>query len=366
MDAPSKPPARWYRLTPDRFVIALLVLECLLWLSQRFGWFAFNRHKGWIVLIAVGVVIIAMVVLALAFCVSLLSRWRLQFSIRSLLIMVLVVAVPFSWLATAMRNAKIERDAAAAIRKGGGEVEYEFLGHGNLITTQSRFSPIPPGAEWFFATLEIEFFARVSKVTMHVPITDHDIVLLDQLGDAGGLDVASYVETDDDILRLRRHSHLRGLEVQVSNARVTDAGLQPLNSFSNLKVLSINDCAFITDAGIARLKELKYLDSLELSGQFTNKSLIILATMPNLRRLCLSDTRITDDGFARISQLRNLELLSFRKMRISDAELKQIESLKRLKTLSLAETDVTNAGVERLRKVIPDCSIEAGSHLTAA
>ena len=39
------PKSRWYRLTPDLFVIGLLVVECLLWLSDRYQWFGSNAHK---------------------------------------------------------------------------------------------------------------------------------------------------------------------------------------------------------------------------------------------------------------------------------------------------------------------------------
>ena len=36
MTAPPPTP-RWYHLTPDRFLIGLLVVECLVWLSERFS-----------------------------------------------------------------------------------------------------------------------------------------------------------------------------------------------------------------------------------------------------------------------------------------------------------------------------------------
>ena len=45
------PKPRWYRLTPDRLLIGLLIVECLLWLSERFGWPTW--HKGYAVLTAV-------------------------------------------------------------------------------------------------------------------------------------------------------------------------------------------------------------------------------------------------------------------------------------------------------------------------
>ena len=85
---------RWYRLTPDRFVIGLLVVECLLWLSERFQWFPFNMHKGWTVLIAVAVVGAAFLLMLLWFIASLLVRWRF----RALLVLSIVMAMPCVWL----------------------------------------------------------------------------------------------------------------------------------------------------------------------------------------------------------------------------------------------------------------------------
>ena len=48
-DAPQsscKIRCRWFRSAPDRVVLALLPLEGLLILSERFGWFAFNAAQG--------------------------------------------------------------------------------------------------------------------------------------------------------------------------------------------------------------------------------------------------------------------------------------------------------------------------------
>ena len=57
MDATTQPRTRWFHLTPGRFVVALLAVEVLLWLSERFGWLGW--HKGYAVVTdaaAVGVV----------------------------------------------------------------------------------------------------------------------------------------------------------------------------------------------------------------------------------------------------------------------------------------------------------------------
>ena len=63
------PKTRWYRLTPDRYVIlGLLVVVCLLWLSERFGWLPW--HKGYAVLTALAVVGVTFVGMLLWFIVG--------------------------------------------------------------------------------------------------------------------------------------------------------------------------------------------------------------------------------------------------------------------------------------------------------
>ncbi len=78
--SPPQPKRRWYHLTPARFSIGLLAAQLLLLLSEQFQWFAFNEKKGWTVLIAVGVVGLAVAVMLLwglvCLCESLIdSDW---------------------------------------------------------------------------------------------------------------------------------------------------------------------------------------------------------------------------------------------------------------------------------------------------
>ncbi len=126
MTAPTPQPC-WYRLTLDRLLIGLLAWECLLWLSERFQWFFFNHHRGrdvlltvagvrlaitnWAVLLCVASVGVVFVVVLLWFIVALVFRWRFQFGIRSLLILMLVVAVACSWISWDMRDVERQRRA---------------------------------------------------------------------------------------------------------------------------------------------------------------------------------------------------------------------------------------------------------------
>ena len=65
-------------------------------------------------------------------------RW-FQYSLRTLLLLVLLVSLPLSWLATKIQQKKAERRAVAEIERLGGEVEYDY---------EWGIAPLPPGATW--------------------------------------------------------------------------------------------------------------------------------------------------------------------------------------------------------------------------
>ena len=104
---------RWYRVTPDRLVWLVLVVEGLLWLAERFGCFP----KGYAVLLAVAGVAVAMLLMLLWFAASLVFRWRFQFSIGSLLVLAVVVAMASGWFAVEEKEARERTEAVAGIAK---------------------------------------------------------------------------------------------------------------------------------------------------------------------------------------------------------------------------------------------------------
>ena len=106
----AKPKLRWYRLTPDRLVLLLLAVECLLLLSSLFQWFEFNRHRGWTVLIALACMGATFLVMLLWFIIALIFRRRLRFSILSVLLLVAAVAIPCFWLAVERDKARRQRE----------------------------------------------------------------------------------------------------------------------------------------------------------------------------------------------------------------------------------------------------------------
>ncbi len=116
----AKPKRRWYRLTPDRFLIGLLAAEGLLLLADRFALFGLKRGSGWNVLAAVSLVGLAVLVGLLWLSVSLAFRRRFQYNLWALLVFVLICAIPCSWFVVKMQQARKQREAVEAIVNADG------------------------------------------------------------------------------------------------------------------------------------------------------------------------------------------------------------------------------------------------------
>ena len=114
----------------------------------------------------------------------------------------------------------------------------------------------------------------------------------------------------------------------------------------------------ITDAGLAHLKGLENLKSLNLVWtKITDEGLVHLKGLTNLEKLYLSVTKITDAGLIHLKGLTKLKLLNLLFCKITDAGLLHLKGPGKLENLNLLGTKVTDAGVKSLKKALPDCKI---------
>ncbi|MGO9113208.1 MAG: hypothetical protein ACLP9L_28575 [Thermoguttaceae bacterium] len=94
-----------FHFTPGHCLAALPAVEFLLFLSQWFRWLP----KGWPVLTAVAAVGLVVLAMFVWFGMALAFGRRFQFSIRSLLVLTVAVALSCSWLAVEIRRAESSR-----------------------------------------------------------------------------------------------------------------------------------------------------------------------------------------------------------------------------------------------------------------
>ena len=311
--AASKPPHRWYRLTPDRCLAVLLAFEGGLLLSDRFGWPVW--HKGYAVLTAMASVGAFLLLMLGWLALAMVFRRRFQFSIRSLLVLIVAVAVPCSWFSCEMKKARQQREAVQGIVTLGGGVVSDY---------ERSFFSTQQAPAWLRQLFGDDFFRDVVGVYLDEPrVKDADLEYVEGLARLQELRLYNSQITDAGIRRLRGLTQLFCLTLD--NTRITDTALDQLKGLPRLGLLSLTNTA-ITDTGLEHLKSLTEIAHLSLDG-----------------------TQITDVGLKYVAGFTHLWHLDLRQVRVTDAGLKHIVGLSRLIELSLDGTPVTDRGLEDLK-----------------
>jgi len=164
--------------------------------------------------------------------------------------------------------------------------------------------------------------------------------------------------TDAGLKVLRDFKGLR--EVCLLGTSFTDAGLKELKDLKDLRALHLRSPG-ITDAGLRELKGFTSLQVLSLTDtNITDAGLKELKGLSALRELNLRYTKVTDVGMREVAEFKALQVLDLTYTNVTDAGLKALEGLKGLRELHCVGAAVTAAGVERLRKALPNAEITSG------
>jgi hypothetical protein len=351
--AQSRP--RWYCLTPDRLIVGLLAIEGLLWLSNRLQWPPW--HKGYAVLAALGTVGAFLVFMLVWLAAALIFRLRFQFSLRSLLALMLAGSLPCSWLTCELREAIKQKDAADVICKLGGYVAYDYQRGAAWLYVAAK--PQFFGPRWLWEWLGEDFFQWVEYVWLRgTRVTDADLPVLREFPRLRVAFVGVSNITDAGLKQIDGMSRLEVLEFGYT--KVTDAGIQRLKDqrLDALRLLSA-ECVPLSDAVVASIASLPHLQALGLGGtKVTDAALPHLARCNELEILELPLTHITDLGLEQIGMMHHLQHLRLEATGVTDVGLEHLGKLTQLRSVSLTGSRVTKAGVRKLQQALPDCKIE--------
>jgi hypothetical protein len=187
----------------------------------------------------------------------------------------LVVLVAGGCLGWTCYEARVQREAVAAIERAHGQVEFDW---------EFDLDSNPHGKPgWLRQHLGPGFFEQVTRV--------------------------SFSGTADDALMadVGQFRHLQILWIE--GGAVTDAGLAPIENLRTLRDVTLGSTR-VTDNGIARLRRLTRLESLVVSGTgITDAGLAIIVGLPNVQVLMLQSTRITDAGLARLTNSKSCRIV---------------------------------------------------------
>jgi hypothetical protein len=367
-DGQSQPAAaeakrRWYRVTPDRLVLLVLAVEGLLWLAERFGCFP----KGYAVLLAAAGVAVAMLLMLLWFAASLVFRWRFQFSIGSLLVLAVVVAMACGWFASAIKEARDQKEAVAGISESGGLVITRYDPDNQHILcydpdNKHAFYGYGPdelaGPAWLRHMLGDGFFNKVVGADLY---SNAGAAYLKGLPHLQSLALAFGV-TDDAMENVKGLSRVRSLEIQ--DTKITHGGLKHLSGLIGLQELNLQGDG-MDDAGLEHLKALPRLERLNLCRtRITDAGFRQVKLLPHLRNLGLCASQLTKTSVKQLKAMPQLRELCFintgnitKVSSIADEHLELLKELTQLETLNIENPQTTPRGLKRLAKALPKCKI---------
>jgi hypothetical protein len=141
-------------------------------------------------------------------------RHRLRVSVRGLAVLVLVIGGLLGW---AVRSARIQRDAVAAILDAGGIVQSRAQLHGHWIN-YGKFWMLG----WVVDRIGIDYFVRIKVISLHYA-TDATLLHTGQLTGLRKLKLPGSSVTDKRLRAIETLTELRSLDL--AGASIGDDGL---------------------------------------------------------------------------------------------------------------------------------------------
>jgi hypothetical protein len=245
-------------------------------------------------------------------------RW-LQFSLRTLMVLMLAVGCGFGWLGMKVKEARDQREAVEVIRRFGGHVTCVAAPRNTMRTA----------ATWVGRL----FGEDLSEDVISVSFEDAEV-------------------TDDGLRHLKAFGQLRRLSL--SGAAITDNGLKYLDGLSQLERLELGRKApWFVDSDLSQQSAAR-----QGGTRITDGGLAHLEELRRLKTLYLVGTEVTDMGLQHLEHLNELEWLNLSHTRVTDAGLEHLKGLIRLRQLYLTGTKVTDGGVRDLKRALPKCWID--------
>lgn len=183
----------------------------------------------------------------------------------------------------------------------------------------------------------------------------------------GGLYLQNTGVTDVGLRHLGKFSKLRHLEIRNDARRstqgespptITDAGMAHLKGLTHLWSLDVGDSA-ITDAGLDAIKDLPELMSLYLSNTgVKGPGLAGLKSLPRLLVLTLDGSQMTEDGLKALSGATSLQILSLNGLHLTPGALPLLKAIPRLDRLEITGCGFLDEEVADLKKSRPGMRIE--------
>jgi len=163
-------------------------------------------------------------------------------------------------------------------------------------------------------------------------------------GQIAGVNLRASWVTDSDLRKLNQIPALESIDLSLT--RVTDQGMQELKGLPNVTNLNLRFAEYVTDEGVAAIKNWKKLKHVVLHGtKASDTSLEHISGIAALETVDIGSGVITDVGLERLTTLPNLKALSIGGNELGDAGLQALRQMPSLTYLDLMGRQGTDSNV---------------------
>lgn len=275
---------------------------------------------------------------------------RRRYSVKSLLLLTLVVALGMAWARVQIIRAERQRHAMQVLIDAGATVESDFKLGGPTAPPTAFDAPA-----WLRRLIGNDVVRAVRRVKMHRHTIDAETH-----GYVANLPQLEFLELFVTELQPASLTCLKELlalkHLALSGNRLSDEDLKQLANLTQLEFLQLSNND-LTGCGFEHLRNLTALRWLYLErNPITDANLFHLGPMTRLQLLQLSDTEVSGTGFQHLGTLTQLKSLylfgsGIQRMPVSDEVLKHLRHLPRLELLHLDHTLVRGAGLKHLTEL---------------
>jgi internalin A len=150
--------------------------------------------------------------------------------------------------------------------------------------------------------------------------------------------------TDTDLRLLNQLPDLNTLDLSLT--RITDQGMQEIKNLPGIVELNLSYAEYVTDEGMAAVKDWKKLKRLNLHGaKVSDTTLEHISAITALESLNVGSTMLTDVGLERLTTLPNLKELTMGGTELGDAGLQALRQIPTLVYLDLSGRQGTDKNV---------------------
>jgi len=237
-------------------------------------------------------------------------RFRLRFSLRTLLILIALCAVAVAWVVRWDQRAKIQREIVA--QRGSEKIKiHGWIEVDSGVVYEGDYSPLwgnTPIPKWLQGTLDHHHVYNVVGITQ-------------------------FVDSKNAIERMERLPALRSLAIFVDRNSAISA-YEPLRDLPNITAFGLHESSYPREPSRVTLDEvmsiagtMHQLTSLEIGGpSITDLGLAEVQRLPNLRRLSINFTvQISDNALSQLGKLPQLHELDLNLLPFDAEELRTLD-----------------------------------------